>query len=216
MDIIFNIGEKKGEFDSFIPLLSSFIGAFIGAITVFYTVNRTNKTKLKELLVQTISEERIRWINTLRDEFVEFNKNIVVYKAIIDEHEGDSSSEENRKFEEVIASIHRITLLLNPSEHYMQYLIEEINGLSQASSTIRGEYDPQPFIDAKWRITDLQQVILKAEWARVKKESKTGKELSDKEIKGIYDETAKGINTKIFDFVEDWIRLEKEPLEEDL
>lgn len=153
MDIIFNIGEKKGEFDSFIPLLSSFIGSFISAMAVFYTVNRTNKKKLKELLVQTISEERIRWINTLRDEFVEFNKNIVVYKAIIDENEGDISSEENRKFEEVIASIHRITLLLNPSEHYMQYLIAEINGLSQASSTIREEYDPQPFLDAKWRIS---------------------------------------------------------------
>ena len=165
---------------------------------------------MRELLIQTISEERIKWINSLRDEFVEFNKNLIMFREAVSDgqHYKDYNEETKRKYEKLISSIYRITLLLNPSEKYMYYLIDKINVLLQVSSTLPGSHDINAFYQDKNVLLDLQQIILKAEWKRVKKESNTGRDLKKKNIEKIYNEVAKVINPEIYEYIKDWEDIE--------
>ncbi len=103
--------------------------------------------------------------------------------------------------------------MLNPSEHYMDYLIGNLNALVQVLSTLNGNYDKQAYYDTLKEIEDLQQIILKSEWKRVKAESNTGKELSDKDIDELYNSVAETINKDLYKKVNEWISLEQESLD---
>lgn len=205
------IEEHKELLEIITPFISSLLGAFIGGIGVFFTVFRNSKNAQKQLLVQTISEERIKWINALRDEFVEFNTNLAMYEEIKPESkEGLISKKERERYENLLSSIDKITLMINPSEYYMEYLTIKINELLQVKSTSRGSYDLNAFLNSRDKMIDLQQIILKAEWRRVKEESSTGKELSSQKTMEIYNEIAISINPEVQDFVNDWIQIEED------
>lgn len=195
----------------YITILGSFVGSLIGAGGILLVARLNTKTKMKELLIQTISEERIKWINSLRDEFIEFNKNLIMFREAVSDGQDykDYNEETKRKYESLVNSIYRITLLLNPAEKYMNYLIEKVNVIVQVSSTLPGSHDLNAFYSDKNVMLDLQQIILKAEWKRVKKESNAGKDLKKTHIEKIYNDVAKAINPKIYEFVKDWEDIEK-------
>lgn len=211
MDILSFIKEYKESLIIITPFLSSLLGAFIGGFGVFFTVFRNSKTAQKQLLVQTISEERIKWINALHDEFVDFYKNLSIYEKILSEsEEGSIDAEKTKKYELLVASIYKITLMLNPSEHYMNYLIERINLLLQVKSTLGDDHDLNPYLKTLREANDLQQIILKSEWRRVKEESAKGKELSNKKVNDLYNEIARSINVEVYEFVSEWVQMEKD------
>lgn len=211
MDIISFAEEHKESLVIIVPFIASLLGTFVGGIGVFITVFRSSKTAKKQLLVQTISEERIKWINALRDDFVEFNKNLAMYEEIDPNTRQNSLVEERKeRYESLLSSIDKIILMLNPTEYYMKYLIMKVNELAQVKSTLQGNYDLDAFYNSRSDMIDLQQIILKSEWRRVKEESKNGKELSTKKTNNLYNQIANSINPSIQNYVNDWIQIDKD------
>ncbi len=80
MDIVSVFEENKSLIETLMPFVSSLIGAVIGGMISIFTLFRNSKTIKKQLLVQTISEERIKWINSLRNEFVAYNTSLSMYQ----------------------------------------------------------------------------------------------------------------------------------------
>lgn len=86
-----------------------------------------------------------------------------------------------------------IALLINPSEKYAKELLNEITTVISLLRE-KEKYDPKLVLEHRKKIQKLQQIILKAEWSRTKKEIQKGKVLTDRKVDKIYNKKAKELD----------------------
>lgn len=150
----------------------------------------------KRRLIDTISTQRIGWINNTRNQFIEFNKLCQSLSMIMLSKSIGKDSNPNYNFgkhyQEIVGALNHIELLLNPREFFSQQLIIYLNKM--LNSLASGDFDIEVYKQHRATIAFIQQVILKAEWKRIKEETERGEQLSKKEMKKIFEKVAKEID----------------------
>ncbi|PWN12158.1 hypothetical protein CU072_27770 [Bacillus thuringiensis] len=217
-----------------IMALFSFLGVLLSAYIssksaekasqVTENLGEQNLDALKEKrYIDAISTERIKWINTMRDNFSAFVKNVNLQvsdirnltseqqklKDICNKMNGISelNSKQHKVVEEkmierlneIMYIGNHIYFLLNPTEP----ICEEIRKLQlQIWSSLEKfngtEFD---YTQMSGLIDDLAffyQVVLKSEWKRVKEENKTGEEIDDVTLNDIYIGIAKKLDENVY------------------
>jgi hypothetical protein len=152
--------------------------------------------------ISSINAERLKWINNVREVFSQFNKNCYMYAKAVREAQsqydnGEEIKEEDVKkaeqtFQEILYYLDLIKLYTNPTEilsaklHLaIDYMVNEI---------LEKDFDTDEYKEIKEDIHYYQQVILKAEWKRMKKEAKLGRELDEEEMDEIFISTSSDID----------------------
>lgn len=166
-----------------------------------------NLTSLKQKrYIDAISTERVKWINTMRDRFSESIK--LVYTQMIEfsrwQDTGYDDSAENvrddlrNRVYEMTYVNNQITLLLNTTEPISKKIVHLQNKITNHLSTKENipEFEFEYWAELTRDLIYFHQVVLKAEWKRVKKENKIGEEIGDEEMNFIYTEVAKKLNNK--------------------
>ncbi|MHC8516739.1 hypothetical protein [Sporosarcina sp. ITBMC105] len=158
----------------------------------------TVSTNKKQRIITSIGTQRIDWINKLRGEFVNYNSRCLKYELIrFSQSVGLNDSYDVAKdYQAVLSSQNHIELLLNPRELFVKELIKEMK--AQTDLLLGGNYDKNKVESSKNRIGDLQQIILKAEWERVRIETEEGKQVKTSEMESILRNTALKINRKVY------------------
>ncbi len=197
-DVAVIIASLIAGFFSFITLLSSrrvsrkanFINHRIGELQV--------KTQDKQRIVETIGAQRIAWINNVREQFVKFNalaQNLHFNAARVNQ-DGilDQSNLDILKADtlELIKLINSIELYLNPKEMYSIFLLDRMKEMKDKASNLSTSIEL--YMSYSNMLTFAQNVILKSEWKRVKKETEDGEFLKPNEVLDIFDEVANDID----------------------
>ncbi|RVT56436.1 hypothetical protein [Niallia taxi] len=179
---------------------------FYGVLATLAVALWNLKNSKGDRYIDSINAERVKWINTVRDLFSEFDKTAYLMGQNI--LMGKSSENEILKKELIFLS-NQMELFLNPTEVISKAVIDKKNSVVLAlmafNPTIDGREQGLFLFDLRY----LQQVILKSEWKRVKKETQKGKEVSKQEIRDIYIEIATAID------IESYNVLLKVPFEEE-
>lgn len=162
--------------------------------------------------IDAISQERIKWINNMRDKFSEYLKLAHIqmsdlHKLKVDIHFKGPNHEEVKKsalelrdrYFEIVYVSNYIFLLLNPKEPVTEKLIglhEEITKALNIQNVDAFKYKDweQVVKDSSY----FHQVILKAEWKRVKEENKKGEEIDDAATNDIYIEVAEKLDEDVY------------------
>ncbi|MCY7771228.1 hypothetical protein MOB66_07055 [Bacillus haynesii] len=175
---------KNTQLTLTVSIISAIIALLGTGVSAYFSWKSTNR----KTLIDTISAQRIEWVNQLRDKFVEFNKLANDQSYIMFKLRKETPMVESELIEKVHnlkAAINHIDLLLNPNEFYAKKLT---NRLKDVVGIIfdEEEFRRKDFRDCVKDIGLIQQVILKAEWKRIKEETKRGRELTDVEVNRIY------------------------------
>lgn len=187
--------------------------AIIGALVNLYIANKNRKSSIeigrlsaetskkigelnigeleKRRFIDTISGQRIEWINKLRGTFVEFNKLSHTYSMFVFSNQSNSDFNFGGIYQEIIAAKNHIDLLLNPEELFSKYLMKYLNLL--IDSLHSHDFNMETYKKNEEMISYIQQVILKSEWKRIKVETEKGRQITDMEMKQIFE----GIGKKI-------------------
>lgn len=217
MELLFIIltTESKSSGPSFTDYFT--IGGVLitGAISLFAAIksSKTSKTVAsmssidlsKARVADTISTQRIEWINNVRNCFADFHKSVFLHTKILRKYpslEHFNNEELQQSIGEAKYYSNLMELYLNPTEEIVKLLMESvekcINDIERPTSlsSIGLEFLLKNYLT---KITAYQQVILKAEWQIVRKEIKDGKELEKEEKETIYFDVAKRIDQKIYE-----------------
>ena len=159
----------------------------------------------KQRLIETISTQRIEWINSVRNNFADFNKSAELFSIKVDivKKRGESAPVEDfETFREIIFYSDLIYLYLNPTEKlhdlYMKTQTNISLCLADASANpLNFNYDEYGALVN--RLLKLQQIILKSEWKIVKMETSNGTEVETSKKVSIYKEVAQKINNDIYE-----------------
>ncbi|MGX5485235.1 hypothetical protein ACWKS0_19050 [Bacillus cereus] len=162
--------------------------------------------------IDAISAERVKWINDMRDRFSEYLKLAHIQMNDLDKLKFDildkgkthpevkkSALELRDQYFEIVYVSNYIFLLLNPKEPVTEKLIrlhEEITtalNIKNIDAFIYEDWEPV-VIDSSY----FHQVILKAEWKRVKEENKKGEEIDDTAMNDIYITIAKNLDEDVY------------------
>jgi hypothetical protein len=171
------------------------------AVTIIIGLLNLDASKSNRF-ISSINAERLKWINNVREVFSQFNKNCYMYAKAVREAQsqydnGEEIKEEDVKkaeqtFQEIFYYLDLIKLYTNPTEilsaklHLaIDYMVNEI---------LEKDFDTDEYKQIKEDIHYYQQVILKAEWKRMKEEAKLGRELEEKEINKIFISTSSDID----------------------
>ncbi|MGE8037842.1 hypothetical protein [Lysinibacillus sp. NPDC093692] len=217
MELLFIIltNEPKSSGPSFTDYFT--IGGVIitGAISLIAAIKSSNTSKTvakissidlrSARVADTISTQRIEWINNVRNCFADFHKSVFLHTKLLRKY----SLDEHFRSEEIQQSISEakyysnlMELYLNPTEKIVKLLMKSVSKCikemerSTSPSSVGLEFSLKIYLT---KITTYQQVILKAEWQIVRNEIKEGKELDKAEKEAIYLKVAKRIDQKIFE-----------------
>lgn len=198
-----------------IPVQVAIITASIGAITLFLNtlLGKLNLTSLKQRrYIDTVSKERIEWLNKIRESFVEYTTLTSELTLLVTFYDLGEMTVEDRKGQKYFDNLlqlegvkQKIYLLLNPKEVYAAKLYSLSNEvikllLKHVNTPIADNSDELNNLNAN--IKFIQQVILKAEWKRIVIEIEKGKKLESEEVSKIFQDIAKHIdkerNEKLF------------------
>lgn len=180
------------------------VGILAAIINVVLNLRNIRISK-EERFIDTINAERVKWINTVRDAFSEYLKltNIQMNDFHKWQNDGveDSELKEIRKRSfDITYSNNQIYLLLNHTEPVIKKLLELQKDITNVlcRNNITGFSSVQI---TNWAedVGYLQQVILKAEWRRVKEENKIGTEITDERMNEIYMSTAQKMDSIRFE-----------------
>ncbi|WP_342502872.1 hypothetical protein [Bacillus sp. FSL K6-1000] len=200
--ILFNLPLNLGKgFKISEVITAAIIAGFVSIVIGIITIIIQNKHARRTSIVETISRQRIEWVNKMRDNFVEINDQMFVhsvkwttYLRMLKKQE---SWNDNFNFFESITMLRKlrtnIALLINPSEKYAKELLNEITTVISLLRE-KEKYDPKLVLEHRKKIQKLQQIILKAEWSRTKKEIQKGKVLTDRKVDKIYNKKAKELD----------------------
>ncbi|PFC69933.1 hypothetical protein CN290_28570 [Bacillus cereus] len=154
--------------------------------------------------IDAISAERVKWINTMRDRFSEYFKYAHIQMPdlyTLQKAPGKVDEEQMRERGlKLIYITNQIQFLLNTSEPVSKIigqLQQRTNRSLRLISASHFDYDK-----VETEANDLAffyQVILKAEWKRVKEENKKGEEIDGKTMNSIYKETAEKLNKRKYE-----------------
>ena len=190
-----------------VPVQVAIITASIGAITLLVNtlLGKLNLTSLKQRrYIDTVSKERIEWLNKIRDSFVEYTtltSELTILVTFYDLGKMKVEDEKGQKYLDNLLQLEgvkqKIYLLLNPKEVYAA----KLNLLSDEVTKLLLKYVNTPIADncdelnnLNSNINFIQQVILKAEWKRIVIEIEKGKKLNSKKVSKIFKEVAENIN----------------------
>lgn len=185
-----------------VPVQVAIITACIGAITIVVNtwIGKGNISSLKQRrYIDTISNQRIDWVNDLRDTFVELSILTTEFLILHEIHKVKSLEMNHEKNQERLAiivkiggSLKKTKLLLNPTEIYNKELIRRYTQLVDYLE----EHDFS--VEKHQKLHDdleyIQQVILKAEWKRIITEIEMGKKLKKPKVAKIFSEVAKEVD----------------------
>ncbi|MDZ4610963.1 hypothetical protein ORM66_00485 [Bacillus cereus] len=167
--------------------------------------------------IDAISIERVKWINNLRDNFSDFLKNVNlqlgdILKLINEKQknnedfklESDKQKVDKDKMRERLGEIMYVGnhnfLLLNPTEPICKKIRKLQLQIFESLEKFNGsEFDDEKVRKLVDELSFCYQVVLKAEWKRVKEENKEGKEINQKTLNGIYKEASKKLNDEVYD-----------------
>lgn len=192
-------------------IIASVVALIGSLVTIGYSKNSAKKSndtnqKVGELQVQSLDKQRIVenvgtqrivWINTVRDKFVQFNaiaQDLHFMSFRISENYTVENAEEklvSYSFE-LAKIINSIELFLNPNEPYTKFLIHSMSDMRSKASDVSVTYTV--FNDQRERTVFAQNVILKAEWRRVKDETDKGRFLKKYEVDEIFEEVGNEMN----------------------
>ncbi|MGE1039691.1 hypothetical protein ACQKF0_09385 [Bacillus wiedmannii] len=200
--------QRNSIITAVVAILTVLITVLITSAITIRTARKSNKLakelgekNLKALeqrrYIDAISAERVKWISELREKSSEFLK--VTHLQVNDFrkwYETDISKINQdvlmERSSEIVGLSNQIYLLLNPHGIANGKLITLQNEVAVilSNSNIRefnlGELEEKIIV-----IGYLYQVILKAEWKRIKEGNKVGAELSEERVNEIYIEVAR-------------------------
>ena len=173
-----------------VPLIT--LAGIIANIIVIRRLQKQNR------IAEFITQERIKWTKDLREYFVLFNKYVSMVVHARSKGEVDADS-----FIKLRESYDHILLMLNPNEDYHVKVVDAHSDvLRYANAQLRDKKISGTF--KKSHVTKLQNVLLKSEWARIKRETDSGKILTDSEVEKIYNDLEeKAFSTKVDDEIMD-------------
>lgn len=167
----------------------------IALTTIFSLLNWINSRKVN--YINSINSERRSWMANIRSSFIKQLE--VSYKIYLKRSNGDLSAfaiKGTEKWLTLYALQNETYLLLNPTESIVEHLIKLYDDLKSILFT--AEIDEKEFINKHNEIVLTQQIILKTEWKIIKKETRKGKEISKEAKHKILLETAKDIDTRVY------------------
>ncbi|MEI5869219.1 hypothetical protein WBS46_16725 [Bacillus albus] len=150
----------------------------------------------KRRLIDTVSTQRIEWINNVRNQFVEFNALCHTFSMTMvnKKSKGEPVVIDMIDYLNIEKAKNQIELFLNPREVVVEKLIKY---LKQMFDCIVKEPENVPkYSNIRANVIFLQQVVLKAEWKRIKLETQKGEQLSNSETDEIFKEVALEMDSK--------------------
>lgn len=137
-------------------IFSGLIGAIIGGVLTGVTTFLTLRFNYNQLYAQTVSQNRMEWINVWRE-------NVSEFLAIAEEIHlvGSISQEQGIRYN---AAQNMVLARLNMSEELHRLMFQAVNALDCTPTNAR-------FHAEKEYIMELMRLILKPEWERVKQEA---------------------------------------------
>ncbi|WP_157696430.1 hypothetical protein [Bacillus velezensis] len=123
------IAAEAASKNTELTLKVSIVAAIIALLGTGISAYISYRSSRRTTLIETISAQRIQWVNRLRDKFVEFNKLInefsySIYESV--EKKYVTTFDYKTKFHDLRAVGNHISLLLNPNENYSEELSNEI------------------------------------------------------------------------------------------
>ncbi|PDZ57811.1 hypothetical protein [Bacillus thuringiensis] len=179
-----------------VTAIATIIAAIIAAIISLFMNRRNNQIAKEERFIDTISAERVKWVNSIRDVFSEYNKCAYIQKNRLNNLKQKRAVKGRSQLSEIIYHNNHIELYLNPVEPITKKLLELQNKISL---TLHTEI-PVPdfnYDEVEIWLEDLhflQQIILKSEWKRIKEENKKGSEITNQRMNEIFMNVAKKID----------------------
>lgn len=191
-----------------VPVQVALITAFIGSITIILNtlIGKWNLSSLKQRrYIDTIGKERIEWLNNIRDSFVEFTmitSELATFMSIYNLDDLTVVDEEGKEYFTKLINLnavkHKINLLLNPTEIFSEKLTTSldqiVDDLLENNGILKDEVKMKDFRELRLNIEFIQQVILKAEWRRIIKETESGKKLKKEDVEKVFIEVATDID----------------------
>ncbi|QUW22472.1 hypothetical protein JSQ81_02475 [Sporosarcina sp. Marseille-Q4063] len=207
------LSDSRMDASNWVAIIVAIISLLASSITVYFSKKSSNKSdkvseKLGELsasthekqrVVENIASQRVIWINDVRKNFVEFNSDL--QKLHISRVKGDWDSVDEvfdsamELAGKTLKTIFTIELFLNGNEAYSERVISTMN--KSRSKIIQGNVEVKQFNQILQVLVFYQNVILKAEWRRVKEETINGSFLSDERVLEIFDEVGKELNENL-------------------
>jgi len=184
------VANMNNEVNKKIANVSAEIQKEIASINV----NALDKQRINE----TISIQRMEWVNKLRDMFVIFNKITHTYSMVKFTHyfKGIDFKTKIDDYQEIISAQDNIKLLLNPNEWTSIKLEETMEKL--VLNLINQDTNKKEYDELRQKIQYLEQVILKAEWKRTVREIEEGRPLNRIEVEKIFEDCAINISEELF------------------
>ncbi|KRV45050.1 MULTISPECIES: hypothetical protein [Bacillus] len=189
------IAAETAASNTQLTMVVTMICTMIALIGTGLTAWFAYKSAYRTAVVDTLSKQRIEWLNNLRGKFVEFNTLATeFYYNKNNPHQTNYNVFD--KFNLLDKTKNHIRLLLNPKEPVAKGINvkfqEVINLLLDENS-----FDSSQLGALLLVIDNLQQIILKAEWKRIKEEIKKGRELNPDEVSKIYMNVSEKLKLKI-------------------
>lgn len=161
---------------------------FYGVIATLIVAIINLRNSKGDRYIDSINAERVNWINKIRELFSEYDKIAYIMGENIDK--GTSKINENGElYKELIYYNNHIELFLNPTEVITKEIIKLQDTISNNllyDDPTKIEQLPEELLNLHY----LQQVVLKSEWKRIKRETKKGKEIRKEDLRDIYIEIA--------------------------
>ncbi|TMN21901.1 hypothetical protein [Lentibacillus cibarius] len=197
---------------SIATVLAAVIAAIAAVCSAIFSKNASNKSnevayeigkldsrmQKERRFIDTISAERVVWINKLRESFATFNKQLFVTSRMRNREKLNQPIDRgdfNNCISELVYILNLIELYLNPTERPVKRLLDIGNDLIDQLTDSAGKvYLKDEYEKLVEEMTFHQQVILKSEWARVKEEAEKGEQIDDRRMKELMLESAKSID----------------------
>lgn len=163
------------------------------------------KSLKQKRYIDAISVERVKWINTMRDRFSEYIKLVHIQMNDFDKwkSQGDKDIDDDelrKRYFEITSVNNQINFLLNQTEPIVKKLVKIQFELTSELSLPEdiSEFNYQKLQNMMEDLGYFYQVVLKAEWKRVKEEIKKGEEIDDDGMNNIYLSAAKKLSEEFY------------------
>lgn len=173
---VVNAASSDNQSVLILGIIGTFITAFFALIISLINLYRDFTVNKRINYINTVTSERVKWLDTLRNNISEFcglTHNWT--RTTIDDNDDDEKKERLEKQRmEVVEKIDKlrylIQLQLNRNDDPDKKILELIGNIPELT-----DISERKNLDAAMKeLIRISQDLLKAEWEKVKRESKTG------------------------------------------